>query len=663
MDIVKRKLLFCSNKKKNMRKLFTLVPAALLCMQSFALDYSNPSNNNYINEWGKLKLVGNQLSSEKGEPVQLRGWSTHGKNWQGACFDELSDFELMKSKGANLVRIAMYVAGDGGSEDGEWMKQCLDWTDKLGIYCLVDWHILTPGDPNAGVYSNAENFFKYISAYVKEKGYKHALYEICNEPNIDTEGDPYHPDIWVKVKSYAEKVLPGIAANDPNAVVIVGTPQWDKALSCPMENPLELKNCDDLNVMYTFHHYTCDQQFFRGILSGAAASIPVFATEWGVSTDDGGEDGQVCLDDADQFLEVCNGKNLGNQVISWANWSWSTDWRTSSAFKTYPNEMTQSGQYIEKKLKEGDNFLKSTSSPYEGGHSFDGKNDLIIQMEKYDKGGQNEAYYDFDREDWWNCKACNAGALGQEGFRPGEYVDVGYSDKNDKANCLKSLGYIVNGEWVKYTIDVAKAGDYDFEVYVSDHLDYNVVGISVDGKNALVGEDGNVKYKACRFPQGLDGTRLDDGNDGYDSFGWKSVVTAVSDDNPGYNNVRNIVYDDYKFKIRFEEAGQHVLGVAFLTGNSGLGGIKLIGKGNSSVDEAVADAPVIAPNPAEGGVFNVSVYENSTVKVVNSLGAVVYSANVEANSTASINLNAAPGVYFVSVVGETNATTEKLIVK
>ena len=86
-----------------MKKLFTLVSAAMLCLQSFALDYSNPGNNNYVNEWGKLKLVGNQLSSESGQPVQLRGWSTHGKNWHGGCFDDRGDFELMKSKGANLA--------------------------------------------------------------------------------------------------------------------------------------------------------------------------------------------------------------------------------------------------------------------------------------------------------------------------------------------------------------------------------------------------------------------------------------------------------------------------------------------------------------------------------------------------------------------------------
>ncbi len=645
-----------------MKKLFTLVSAAMLCMQSFALDYSNPGSNNYVSEWGKLKLVGNQLSSESGQPVQLRGWSTHGKQWWGQCFDDKDDFKNMKDRGANMARIAMYI-GEGGGVDLNWIKDCIKWTNELGMYCLVDWHILTPGDPNAGVYSGANDFFSQLSQWVVSEGYKNVLYEICNEPNIDEEGDPYRPDVWIKVKKYAETILPTISKNDKGAVVIVGTPQWDKALSCPMENPISADAQKDLNVMYTFHHYACDQQFFRGILSGAAASIPVFATEWGVSKDDGGADGQICLDDADLFLKVCNGKNLGNQIISWANWSWSADYRSSSAFSSYPNELRESGKYIEKKLKEGDKFAKSESTPYEGGHKFDGKTDLIINVEKYDKGGQDEAYYDMDREDWWNCKACNAAATGSEGFRDGEYVDIGYTDKNDKANCLKSIGYIVNGEWVKYTIDVAKAGDYDFEVYVSDHADFNVVGISVDGKNALVGENGEEKIKACRFPQAFDGQKNNDGNTGYDSFAWRSAVTAVSEDNPGYENVRNLETEDYKFKIRFAEAGTHVLGVAFLTGNSGLGGIKLKGNNNAGVDEAVAEAAVIAPNPAEGGVFNVTVFENSTVKVVNSLGAVVYSAEVEANSTASINLNAAAGIYFVSVVGETNSTTEKLIVK
>ena len=648
-----------------MKKLFTLVSAAMLCMQTFA---ANP-----VDQWGKLKLVGNQLSSEKGEPIQLRGWSTHGKasGWGlYGCFDDKSDFELMKSKGANLARIAMYVDGKGGNEDIEWVKQCIQWTNELGMYCLVDWHILDPGDPNDGMYSGAENFFRSLSGWVASNGFKNVLYEICNEPNIHEEGDPYRPDVWIQVKEYAEKILPVISQNDKGSVVIVGTPQWDKALSCPMENPISVEAQKDLNVMYTFHHYTCDQQMFLGILSASTGSIPVFVTEWGVTTDDGGEKSKdVCLEDADRLMAVCNGKNVGGQIVSWANWSWSNDFRSSSAFTTggYPNSMTQSGQYIEQQLKKGDNFSKSTSSPYEGGHKFDGKNDLIINMEKYDKGGLNEAYYDFCNESWCGGGLTNKGDLGETGFRDGEYVDLGYTDKSDKEGCLKNIGYIQNGEWVKYTIEVERAGDYEFETYVCDHIERNVVAISVDGKNALFGENGEEKYKAFRLQAAKNGVK--DG--GYDEWAWKPAALIPTIDNPFYSDFVDSDYIDesklttenYNFHIRFEEPGTHVLGVSFLTSNSGLGGIKLKGKSVDDVDDVTSNAPVIAPNPADGGVFNVSVFENSTIKVVNSLGAVVYSGNADANSTATINLNAAPGIYFVSVVGDTNAITEKLIVK
>ena len=104
--------------------LLTLL-ACLLGVQVFALDYSNENscyNNNYVAEWGKLKLVGNQLCSESGQPVQLRGWSTHGKNWQGECFNGKDDFEGMKKKGANIARIAMYLI-NGGNKLGKRLHQ------------------------------------------------------------------------------------------------------------------------------------------------------------------------------------------------------------------------------------------------------------------------------------------------------------------------------------------------------------------------------------------------------------------------------------------------------------------------------------------------------------------------------------------------------------
>lgn len=635
-----------------MKKIFTLAALMLAFAQGNAMDYSNPSNNNYVSEWGHLKLVGNQLSSESGQPVQLRGWSTHGKQWQGSCFDDKTDFELMKSKGANLARIANYV-NEGGGSDVSWVEDCIKWTNELGMYCLVDWHILTPGNPNNSDYSGYSDFFSQISKFVADGGYKNVLYEICNEPNIDEEGDPYRPDVWKWVKKYANKCLPIISANDPNAVVIVGTPQWDKALSCPMEDPITIP--EGLNVMYTFHHYACDQQFYLGILSGAAGSIPVFVTEWADTNADGGEDNNTCSEYGDKMLNVCNGKNLGNQVISWAAWSWSQDWRSSSAFTSggYPNSMSTAGNYIAGKLKEGDNFTSSTSTPYESTvPTFDGNNDLILALEKYDKGGQDEAFYDFDRSDWGWCAACNYGDYGTDGGRTDGNVDLGYTDKNNKETCYKNIGYIVNGEWVKYTIDVKKAGVYEFELYTCNHIDNNIVAISVDGENALVNDAEGTKDNVRAFQMQPCNGGVSDG--GYDDWGWTSAgVNSDFSDEEGT-----------KFYINFKKAGQQTLAFAFLTANSGLGAFKLVGKDPSSVANMAAENNKVAiwPNPSADGNFNVSVKDDSEVKVMNMQGDVVMIKNVEAGSQTVISIPNS-GVYSVSVASDSDLITKKLIVK
>lgn len=625
-----------------MKKLFTLVSAAMLCMQTFA---ATP-----VEQWGKLKLVGNQLSSEKGEPIQLRGWSTHG-SWFMGCYDDRSDFEKMKNEGANMARIAMYI-NEGSGVNIQWVKNCVDYTASLGMYCIVDWHILTPGNPNAGDYSGYADFFREMTSYVKQKGYNHVLWEICNEPNFDDEGAPakFH-NVWDWVKKYADKVLPIIASNLPDAIVLVGTPQWDQDVTVAFQDPIEIKDSfKDLQLMYSFHHYAGDQQRYLGIFSAAAAFVPVFITEWGLSSHTG--DTGVDKVAGSHMIEVANGKNLGGQIVSWANWSWSDKGESSGTFTGggYGGmSFSESGNFIREQLKKGDNWSFCQPSPYEV-QMFDGVNDFFLDLSKYDKGGQDNAYFDYD-ETWAcpgndinNTKPCNAGAYGEDGYRPGEYFDIGYVDKNDKENTYKNLGYIGNGEWITYTIDVKKAGDYAFEVYACNHPDYNTFGIAIDGKPGLVDENGEAtKFQALYLPPCQGGKEKD-----YDTWGW---VVPYSD----YNK-------DIKHRLHFETAGEHKISFAFMTSFAGMGSFKIIGD-PTGVDETVANAPVIAPNPAEGGVFNVSVFENSAVKVVNSLGAVVYSGNVEANATSTINLSAAPGVYFVSVVGETNATTEKLIVK
>lgn len=655
-----------------MKKLFTLVSAAMLCMQSFAFDYSNnPGSNDYFGEWGKLKLVGKQLSDKNGNPVQLRGWSTFG-NWNDFfhAFDDKSDFQKMKDNGANFARIACYITEANGI-DITWVKHCMDWTKELNMYCLVDWHILKPGNPNSGDYSGYADFFRELTQYAKENHYDHVLWEICNEPNENVDGAPakFHK-VWNWIKTYADKVLPIIASNLPDAIVIVGTPQWDQDVTCAFQDPIEIKDTfKDLQLMYSFHHYAGNQQRYLGIMSGAAAFVPVFISEWGLSNNTG----DIGVDEVagQHMIDVANGLNLGGQIISWANWSWCDKWETSASFEGGGyNDMrfSTSGRFIKGVLAKGDNWKFSNSRPYDGAAQvFDGAHDFVLDLGAYDEGGQDNAYFDYD-EDWAcpgndinNKKPCNAGNTSSfENFRSNEYFDLGYSKKacegdrceptqeqidNVIKTAHKTLGYIGNGEWVTYTIDVKRAGDYEFEMEVCDHKDFNTVGIAVDGNPALVDEQGvYTRYQALYLRPCNGG----DENGDYNVWGWIKPKNA-------YNETIN-------HKIRFEEAGEHKLSFAFLTSTSGLGSFKIIGD-PSSVEEEAAIVPVIAPNPAEGGVFNVTVKENSAVKVINSLGAVVYSSDVEANETATINLNAAPGIYFVSVVGETNATTQKLIVK
>ena len=54
------------------------------------------------------------------------------------------------------------------------------------------------------------------------------IYEICNEPNgVD----------WNTIKSYADQVIPAIRQYDAEAIILVGTPQWDQRPQDVLANP------------------------------------------------------------------------------------------------------------------------------------------------------------------------------------------------------------------------------------------------------------------------------------------------------------------------------------------------------------------------------------------------------------------------------------------
>ncbi len=277
---------------------------------------------------GKLKLVGNQLSSECGNPVQLRGLSSHGLQWYGDCLN--GSFSTMQSDWkADIVRLVMYVNEGGYLSDTAYWKtridRLVDQVGALGMYCIIDWHILTPGDPNLNL-DNARYFWKYMSK--KHAGKKHVIYEICNEPNGVN---------WASVKSYAQTIIPIIRANDPETIIVVGTPQWSgKPGDVISGGPLTGANA--YNVMYAFHFYAASHSSYKSEVQAAAKSIPIFATEWGLSEASG--TGNISLSEGQLWMDIFNGNNQGNQKISWCYWSFSDKNETSAALT--PNACTTS---------------------------------------------------------------------------------------------------------------------------------------------------------------------------------------------------------------------------------------------------------------------------------------------------------------------------------
>lgn len=526
-----------------------------------------------------LKLVNNQLCTADNTPIQLRGWSTHELSSMREFADDKTDLQKMKTAGANVVRIVIDPTdyNNNGTAVVTWVKNCVDFCAELDMYSIIDWNVSNPGDPNHSNYSGAAAFFNAFSWYVADNNYHHVLYEICGEPNLNEEGTIYEKGqtVWSQIKTYATTVLSVIKVNDPNAIVIVGTPQWCQGLVFPMVDPMDEQG---MNVMYGFH--ICgDQEKLLGILSAASAFIPVFVSGWAI----GGFYGSVSFTEGEavmnQLMDICNGQNLGGLKISWCNYGWFEASYVSAAFTDYASSnWSQSGNYVKDLLASSPSLTRTTTDYNE--QDIDEVNDTYLALKEFDNGGKGNAYWDYD--DPFLCGGitpCNGNfgkAGAEDGIRDDQSVDLGYTYESVPSDGYISLTYIAEGEWVQYTVNVAVAGEYDFELYSNNYIFDNIMAIAVDGENALVDADGNEPYKAIQIPPCHGGTT--DGS-GYSEWDWidpKSPIDASK-----------------QFRIRFKTAGTHKLALAFMTECAGLGTIKLKGNPTTAIDE------VIVPNGKE----------------------------------------------------------------
>lgn len=378
----------------------------------FTLQAQTPLSMN-----GKLKLVGNQLSNECGNAVQLRGISTHGPMWFQNCYTESSVQAIAQDWGADILRLGMYTqppSNDGYISDptrwDAWIDQMVNLTEKYGMYVIIDWHILNDNDPWDNI-SSARTFFTKMSQKYANK--KHVIYEICNEPNgWDVD--------WARIKSYAEDIIPRIRANDPDNIIVVGTREWSSKPGDVYSNPLaqNLRH----NVMYTFHFYA-GSHFDYNYLKNAAGQLPIFVTEWGTTHASG--NGSYNESSSNEWLKVLNGANDGGQLISSCNWSFGDKNETSAALlpgscqQQNWNNRTTSGNFAYNYISQPDNFTQCTSTADDDGDGVVNSSDLCantpqgtaVDADGCPIGSQDDADNDgvIDAED--ECPGTSATAL------------------------------------------------------------------------------------------------------------------------------------------------------------------------------------------------------------------------------------------------------------
>ena len=256
---------------------------------------------------GALQVSGTQLTNKDGHAVQLKGISTHGLSWFPEYVNKECFRQLREEWNVNVIRLAMYTAEYGGYCSGgdqealkELIRNGVEYASELDMYVILDWHILSDGNPNTYL-DQARDFFQEMSQDYASRN--NVLYEICNEPNGSTS--------WSDIKAYAEEIIPVIRNNDEDGIIIVGTPNWSQYVDQAAADPISGYD----NIMYSLHFYaaTHKDSLRKAMTDAIDAGLPIFVSEYGIC--DASGNGSIDENQARKWIDVMN--QYGISYVAW----------------------------------------------------------------------------------------------------------------------------------------------------------------------------------------------------------------------------------------------------------------------------------------------------------------------------------------------------------
>jgi endoglucanase len=315
-----------------MKKLLLIILLTAFCLAG----KSQP-----VKTHGQLKVKGTQLVDEQANPVALHGMSFGWHNLWPRFYNKGAVKELVKKWNSNVVRASMGIElNESGylkspQQSVKLMRKVIEACIKQDVYVIIDWH-----DHNIHT-KEAGEFFSMMS---KEYGHRpHIIYEIFNEPDYET---------WPEVKAYSEEVIKAIRVNDPDNIILVGSPKWDQDIHLPAADPI--KGFD--NLMYTMHFYAgTHKKWLRDRTDEAIAKgLPVFISECAGMEATG--DGPLDVAEWKAFVDWMDTRGL-----SWVAWSVSDKKETCSILN--PSASSE-GKWKDIDVKEWGQLTKSYLQKY-----------------------------------------------------------------------------------------------------------------------------------------------------------------------------------------------------------------------------------------------------------------------------------------------------------
>lgn len=429
---------------------------------------------------GALSVEGTKLVDDNGNGVLLKGISTHGLAWYPDYVNEDCIRQLKEEWGVNVFRLAMYTAEYGGFCSGgdkeslkALVKDGVKYATDNDMYVIIDWHILSDGNPNTYL-EDAKGFFEEMSEEYAD--YTNVLYEICNEPNGGTS--------WSDVKSYAEEVIEVIRKNDEDGIILVGTPNWSQYVEQAAADPIEGYD----NVMYTLHFYaaTHKEDLREAMVRAVEAGLPIFVSEYGIC--DASGNGGIDEYQANQWVELLN-----QYQISYVAWNLSNKSETSAVIKSSCSktsgftleDLSDSGQWLYNMLgaqgslgaeasgsgigqepagdSAGGQQGSASGSTGQGGTLTQGELSLSVQpVNSWGQGGEAFCQYtltitnlgETDLEGWTVEVTFNGDIALSNGWN-GNYqvsgstlviTSMDYNGHIDKGGSVENVGFIVQGQ-------------------------------------------------------------------------------------------------------------------------------------------------------------------------------------------------------------------------